>query len=133
MPGTALTGLKAKIRGFYRDPAPGLKALRETFERVSRNVPKGIPKSAVYAHWKYGLLDNVENPADYFRDLVQQSSFGHPAPNPTDDRLKNVKPESRTIGSRDDDVFNFGDSSGGYANLGSEMPDAWATGIGRPL
>jgi len=77
------TGLKKKQRGWYIDPAPGLKDLRGKFEDAERSA--GNTKLAAHERavldvlGKFALFQDSPDPIKSFVEVLQTRNFGYGA------------------------------------------------------
>ena len=63
---------KLPQRGFYRDPSPGMHAVRQRFEEAARNAGK---TAALHC---FGFLHSKEDPVKGLTHLLQTDDFGLP-------------------------------------------------------
>lgn len=70
---------KAKTRGFYTDPSPGIYGVREAFESADRRAGK------VAALKSFGLLHGKGDPVEALTDLYHENDFGLPRRGTRDD------------------------------------------------
>lgn len=108
------TGLKAKQRGWYSDPSPGLKDVKGKFDDAERhaNAIKVAAMATVLA--KLGVFQNSPDPVQAFTHVLRTQNFGYG---------KDIKsrPGNMTVfDGNDPKGSGFGDQQGAtsYENYG---------------
>lgn len=104
------TGLKAKQRGWYTDPSPGLKDVKGKFDDADRQSHAIKIAAVVAVLAKFGIFQNSPDPVKAFTNVLRTKNFGYGKDSKAD------RGNMTAFGGDDPKGSGFGDQQGATSN-----------------